>query len=203
MYFVMSSGSALECVNALQTFGIQSHHIPINTNTGKLKTLNHQKWAGLQQKRDGAIAQNKRFLAIECPEQSDILFGRGWPTMGNPGNALYRNMIQTRSEEYNSSRSATQKTRITRSIVLELKENGARFLREDEISGGWTEVSNEMARQKVSIAFRDIRKAEIKSNKLLATSTAKRKSDQIDPILSPSRSRKANIGATVLSQVQT
>jgi len=185
-------GSALECIYALQTFGIQAHHVPINTTTGKLKTPNHEKWVEWQQNRDGAIAKNKSFLAIECPEQNDILFGRGWPTMGHPGNALFRNLIQTRLEYYDSCRSKREKTRMAYSIVLHFKENGARFLREDQVSGGWIEVSDEMARQKVSIAFRDIRKAETRSNKPLGTSATKRKSDQMDPILSPSQSRKAN-----------
>jgi len=185
-------GSAVECVYALQTFGIQAHDIPINTTTGKRKTQNHQKWVELQQKRDGAIAENKSFLAIECPKQNDILFGRGWPKMGHPGNVLFRNLIQTRLEDYNNSRSKGEKTTMAYSIVLELKENRARFLREDEINGGWIEVSNELARKKVSIAFRCFRRAETKSNKPLASSAAKRKSNQIDPVLSLCQSWKAN-----------
>lgn len=154
--------------------------------------MERNEWVEWQQNRDGAIAKYKSFLAIECPEQNDILFGRGWPTMGHPGNALFRNLIQTRLEYYDSCRSKREKTRMAYSIVLHFKENGARFLREDQVSGGWIEVSDEMARQKVSIAFRDIRKAETRSNKPLGTSATKRKSDQMDPILSPSQSRKAN-----------
>ena len=65
-----------------------------------------------------------------------------------------------------------------------IKESGARFLRQDD-SGFWMEVSNDVARQKVSIGFRDVRKAK---QKLIASavvapkpvSSSKRKVDTYD-----------------------
>ena len=106
---------------------------------------------------------NKTFKGIECPEQWDILFGRGWPKMNHPGNAIFRSTIESRLDEYNMAESKGDKTMIAWSIVCELRDSGARFLREDT-SGCWMEVSNEVARQKVSIGFRDIRKARQKSS---------------------------------------
>jgi len=157
-------GSATECLYKLQTFGIQSIQMPINTNTGMIKTLNHHKWLELQRNRDQAMQGNQPFNGIECPDQQDILFGRGWPKMGHPGNALFRSAIEARFEEYNTAKSKPDKTKIARSIVCEISDSGARFLREDT-TGWWVEVSNDVARQKVSIGFRDIRKARHKSSK--------------------------------------
>jgi len=173
-------GSSTECIYALQTFGIQPHHMPINTKTGRLKTEYNEKWMGLQGIRDGVTATNKSLLRIECPEQIDILLGRGWPKMGHPGNAIFRNLIETRMADYNNSRSKREKTTIAWSVVFELNKNRVRFLREDK-SGGWVEVSNEIAREKVSIGFRDIRKAQTKSTK---RDIAKSKRGEIGHVLS-------------------
>ena len=132
--------------------------MPINTNTGKIKTANHHKYLLRQKIREEALLENKSFNCIECPELSDILFGRGWPKMGHPGNAAFRNTLESRLEEYNAIKSKREKTLVTLSIVNEFKECGARFLKEEN-SGFWVEVSNNVARQKVSIGFRDVRKA--------------------------------------------
>ncbi len=161
---ILRLGSPTECLYKLQTFGINAIHVPINTNTGKIKTTYHHKWLRFQKSREDTILENKPFLRIECPEQADILFGRGWPKMNHPGNAHFRDVIERRSDEYNAVKSKTEKTILSWSIVLELRNSGARFLREDE-SGFWMEVSNEVARQKVSIGFRDFRKAQLKAIK--------------------------------------
>lgn len=115
----------------------------------------------MMQKQEAALLENKTFEGIECPEQSDVLFGRGWPKMNHPGNATFRNILEYRLEHYNSIQSKKGKTTITRDIVSEIKKSGARFLRQDD-SGFWMQVSDEVARQKVSIGFRDIRKAKQK-----------------------------------------
>lgn len=164
-------GSAVECLYMLQTFGIQPIEMPIYTNTGNIKPQNHHKWLDLQRTKDDAIKKSKPFFGIECPNHKDILFGRGWPKTKHPGNAVFRNLIEARLNEYNNALSKGEKTMITLSIVLELKESEARFLREDK-SGWWMEVSNDIARQKVSIGFRDIRKAKIKSSELRSAAAA-------------------------------
>lgn len=157
-------GSATECMYKLQTFGIQSLMIPINTNTGTCKLANHHKWLELQRRQEEAEDGNVTFNGIGCPEQEDVLFGRGWPKMSHPGNAVFRSTIESRLEEYNAAESKRDKTMIAWSIVCELRDSGARFLREDR-TGWWVEVSNEVARQKVSIGFRDIRKARNKASR--------------------------------------
>ena len=169
--FIIFPGSAVECLYTLQTFGIQSLQIPINTNTGKVKTQNHHKSLELQRTKEEVIKKKKPFFGIECPQHKDILFGRGWPKMSHPGNAVFRHLIEGRLNEYNNAQSKRDKTTITWSIVCELKESSARFLREDK-SGWWMEVSDEVARQKVSIGFRDIRKAKTKSSKISSAAAA-------------------------------
>lgn len=155
-------GSTVECMYALQSFGILAEQIPVNTTTGKVKTKQHHKWLDLKLQKEKALKENKIFNKIECPMIRDVLFGRGWPIMKHPGNVMLRNIIDSKLEEYQNEKTKRGKTLIAYSVVCMVKQKGrgGRFLKED--SGWWVEVSNDMARQKVSIAFRDARK--LKSN---------------------------------------
>eukprot|EP00533_Pseudo-nitzschia_delicatissima_P005060 CAMPEP_0116101906 /NCGR_PEP_ID=MMETSP0327-20121206/13060_1 /TAXON_ID=44447 /ORGANISM="Pseudo-nitzschia delicatissima, Strain B596" /LENGTH=735 /DNA_ID=CAMNT_0003593899 /DNA_START=263 /DNA_END=2470 /DNA_ORIENTATION=- len=151
-------GSTVECMYALQSFGILTEQIPVNATTGETKTKQHLKWLDLKLQKENALKENKPFNKIECPMMKDVLFGRGWPIMKHPGNVTLRNIIDSKVEEYQNEKTKRGKTLIAYSVVCMVKQNGVggRFLKED--SGWWVEVSNDMARQKVSIAFRDARK---------------------------------------------
>mmetsp|Transcript_3739 Transcript_3739/g.9787 ORF Transcript_3739/g.9787 Transcript_3739/m.9787 type:complete len:768 (-) Transcript_3739:404-2707(-) len=164
------TGSVLECFYALQSFGIHSDQIPVNTSSGKLKTKQHLKWMELRRLKEESLKndEHKFDRIIECPKQNDVLFGRGRPIMRHPGNAVFRSIIQHKLEEYASAKSKKQTTDVTWEVVRTLKGKfGARFLKEENIENnglGWIEVSNEIARQKVRIAFRDLRTKITKSN---------------------------------------
>ena len=154
---------------ALQSFGIHSDQIPVNISTGRLKTKQHSKWLQLcQLKEDSLKKYGYKFdRIIECPNNKDILFGRGRPIMRHPGNAIMRNIVQSKLEEYSNSRSKKESILVTWDVVRLLKgKYGARFLKEEngENNGlGWVEVSNDTARSKVRIAFRDARTKILKS----------------------------------------
>ena len=138
----------------------------------------HLKWLELRRLKEDSLKQHRHKFhrIIDCPRQTDVLFGRGRPIMRHPGNAVLRNVVQNKLEEYASAKSKKQTTDVTWEVVRTLKgKYGARFLKEENIENsglGWIEVSNETARQKVRIAFRDLRtkimktkekKSEIKS----------------------------------------
>ena len=156
-------GSVVECIYALQSFGIHSDQIPVNSGSGKLKTKQHSKWLELRRlKEENLKLHGHKFdRIIECPNQADVLFGRGRPIMRHPGNAAFRSVVQLKLEEYASANSKKETMDITWDVVRTLKGKfGARFLKEENIENnglGWVEVSNETARQKVRIAFRDLR----------------------------------------------
>jgi hypothetical protein len=141
---------------------------------------------------------------IECPKQTDVLFGRGRPIMRHPGNATLRSVVQLKLEEYSSAKSKKQTTDVTWEVVRILKNQFcARFLKEENIENnglGWVEVSNEIARQKVRIAFRDLRTKILKTNASEEKSTdghaktdgasniivnEKRKGESASPIMTP------------------
>mmetsp|Transcript_77253 Transcript_77253/g.156819 ORF Transcript_77253/g.156819 Transcript_77253/m.156819 type:complete len:760 (-) Transcript_77253:1179-3458(-) len=203
------TGSVVECIYALQSFGIHSDQIPVNSSSGKLKTKQHSKWMQLCRLKEESLKNDGRKFdrIVECPQQTDVLFGRGRPIMRHPGNAVLRSVVQSKLEEYASAKSKKETTDVTWEVVRTLKgQYGARFLKEENIENdglGWIEVSNETARQKVRIAFRDLRTKITKKNaaEIDANSTndtmktnetsksgakAKRKNQPASPVTTPS-----------------
>jgi hypothetical protein len=181
--FFNKLGSAVECLYALQTFGIPSDQVPIVPSTGKVILKNHLKWLELCKLKDDNFKMYGRewefdryHQIIECPSHSDILFGRGRPIMNHPGNAVLRNVVRLKLEEYCNVPSNKQATTLTWEVVRILKDKyGARFLKEEttESNGlGWIEVSNDTARLKVRVAFRDKRTKLFKTTAATATATA-------------------------------
>ncbi|KAL3904878.1 MAG: hypothetical protein SGARI_004717 [Bacillariaceae sp.] len=150
-------GSATECMYGLRCFGIPTEQIPINTNSGHLKNKAHLKWIELRRLRERAAGAGQVFQGIECPSLNDVLFGKGRPIMRHPGNVLLRTLLESKYLEYNNTKSKKEKTEIAWSIVRHLQDSSCRFLKEDG-SGYWVEVSPDMARQKISVGFRDLRK---------------------------------------------
>jgi len=200
------TGSVVECIYALQSFGIHSDQIPVNSSSGKLKTKQHLKWLELRRLKEESLKHHGHEFdrIIECPKQTDVLFGRGRPIMRHPGNAILRSVVQLKLEEYSGAKSKKQTTDVTWEVVRILKNQfGARFLKEENIENnglGWIEVSNEIARQKVRIAFRDLRTKILKTNAAEEKSTdghaktdgasnsivnAKRKGESVSPITTP------------------
>ena len=169
-------GSTTECLYTLQTFGIQPCLIPIDVVSGKKKNIDHLRWLELHKAKAYAIKSGFHFRFVDCPENVDILYGRGWLKMYHPGNAILRSKIEARFGEYNAIKSKRVKTLIAWSIVCEIRDSGARFLRELK-NGWWVEVSNEEARKKVSIGFRDARKARQKALQSRVGNTTKTTND--------------------------
>lgn len=147
----------MECQYALQSFGLPAQEIPVNTNSGKLKVKNHQKWIDLRLMKEHAVNCGTTFPGIECPELKDVLFGRGRPIMRHPGNVLFRHILEARYHEYDEASTRKEKTDIAWSVVVQLQQSSCRFLKEDP-NGYWVEVTSDVARQKISVGFRDLRK---------------------------------------------
>jgi len=193
------TGSVIECLYALQSFGIPSSQIPLvgaisshkkrkrktetkrkstpnggkENNSKDLKLDNHNKWLELCQLKERNMTlfdkkwksygdNNYQPKIIECPNHSDILSGRGNGVNRHPGNTVLQNIVVSKLDEYmNLKSSVNEITKLTWDVVHLLKNKyGARFLKEETMEsngklGCWIEVSNEEARLKVRIAFRD------------------------------------------------
>jgi hypothetical protein len=174
--FHYGSPTKLHC--ELETFGISAHMIPINSNTGSLKTQNFTKWINMRMTREeqmsraanaAAVASGGRidvataeqhyiFPWIECPTQQDVLLGRGRPIMNHKGNVTMRELVGLNLNRFNVTNHKHERTSIIEEVVQAIKSAGGRFLREDHnMNGFWIEVDDRTARQKVGIYFRDLR----------------------------------------------
>ena len=106
---------------------------------------------------------------IYDPLPHDILFGRGKPTQGRPGNVRFREMLDTHKDRYEEKKKGA-KIAAAAYIVHLVKEEGGRFLKEFE-DRGWVEVDEATARAKVNNAFRTgrrVRQATLKEDKRTA-----------------------------------
>jgi hypothetical protein len=92
---------------------------------------------------------------IRDPLQNDILLGRGKPIQERLGNVRFREMLDKHIDKYDRVEKGAKY--YTAYIVHLVKEGGGRFLMELE-DGGWVEVDEATAREKVSRAFRTRRK---------------------------------------------
>ena len=98
-----------------------------------------------------------RSVAIVQPQEYDILYGRGKMRRKHPGNKRMKLLVDLHRDAYIKS-NRIAKTNMSKDIVKIIKSSGdksGRFLRFDKKINGWVEVSDEIAREKISHALRD------------------------------------------------
>lgn len=93
---------------------------------------------------------------IVKPTKFDVLFGRGKPYQGHSGNIRLHKVVDVYKPRYSQARRHV-KTEIAEEIVQFIKgggEKSGRFLKRTEGEDAWVEVSDTIARDKVSHALR-------------------------------------------------
>ena len=136
-------------------YGIPGDQIPIKSS-GTIKSADHKRFIAFCQEREDAIYRNGvQYGGIFCPSSYDVLIGRGPRIKYHIGNESYRTLLQSKYERYNNS-SIPQKKEIVLEVIGEVHVYGGRFL--VPAKNCWMEADIELARTKVSIAFRDVRK---------------------------------------------
>jgi hypothetical protein len=114
---------------------------------------------GLDTKKQQAAKKYKLSLLqddgqyIAEPGVFDVLLGRGKPIQENPGNKILRQIVDFHSRSYLCA-ARKDKKGIAQEIVLAMKANGNRFLRQNDVTECWEEVDNEVAKEKVCHCFR-------------------------------------------------
>jgi hypothetical protein len=148
-------GNHKEVQQKLATFGILPHSLPVSVD-GELKLQNHREWLQMRRVVEGIEGDLDESKAITItPSRYDILFGRGRPMRDHPGNLELLFLVEQNSSAYNSA-NKQEKTRLSLEILRMLKAKPSRFLKKNT-SGVWQEVDEDMAREKVSHAFRTMR----------------------------------------------
>jgi hypothetical protein len=89
---------------------------------------------------------------IAYPRTTDVVLGRGRPYQDYSGNQRLARTIDSYREQYSQANDTFEKTCITMNVVKRIHELKGRFLQ--RTSDGWKEASDDVARAKVSQAFR-------------------------------------------------
>ena len=156
----------MEVFYKLMTFGIPSGIMPVDMQ-GKLNVERfHQevestrRWEEERERvrHAGNFAKNQ----LDYPTTLDVLLGRGRPYQKFPGNLQLSNMIDARQAVYQAATQQLEKTAISNGILVAIKEMGARLLKRSDCGQYWVEVSDLVAREKVSHGFRNNAKRDSK-----------------------------------------
>jgi hypothetical protein len=145
------------------SFGVPIGALPV-TYDDKLKTTAHLHWLDRRRIKETAIRKGESFDGIDLPSLKDVLFGRGKINQEHTGNVIMRKIISEYVPEY---RVATKpaKGRIPLKVVKRIKQEGGRFLKRDTDNGWWFQVSDEAAREKISMSFRKSNASSVRSSK--------------------------------------
>ncbi len=110
------------------------------------------------------------------PRSRDVCCGRGKRNWNHEGNVWFRNLIQANVDRYVQAPSKTDKTAVVISVVEQVRQEGAFFVKQDDDSGRWYDIGDIQAREKVGHSLRD-------------QVTAQKKKEKEGDSLSPPRSR--------------
>jgi hypothetical protein len=170
----------------LQTFGIPTHASPIQKD-GTFSVDWHREWLTMHrakeakdsEKMEGDETDSKESITV--PRRFDVvsgvkflmwrhekhipnqhsscdtqLFGRGKIAKTHTGNLRALHLCEMNCPRYESAITGKYgKTEVAEQIVSIIHESGGRFLKPE--SGGWVEVDDEAAREKISHFFRHMR----------------------------------------------
>ena len=157
--FIRHSGEGIEVQYRLHGYGIPVDLLPI-TETGNIKTKNHQQWLKVRRmiEREGKSTDDDESNdnIVECPRLNDVIFRVGDSYMHHPGNVMFRGLIESKYEEYNTA-GRNEKATIILSLVDAVLNRNGRFLVWD--AQWWTVLHDrEKMRNKVAGAFKDQRR---------------------------------------------
>jgi len=153
-------GTHTECQYSLLAFGVPVYALPV-TYEGELKTAAHLKWLNRRQTKEAKVrvavdemdgGRSSPFDCVGLPGLQDVLLGRGKTVQDHVGNIRMRGIVSSYLTEYKKA-AKLDKALVALKVVTEINEVGGRFLKRNS-DGWWEEVSNEAAREKVSMTFR-------------------------------------------------
>ncbi|CAJ1965189.1 unnamed protein product [Cylindrotheca closterium] len=94
-------------------------------------------------------------VIVEKIGPHDVLFGY---QLDNPGNQRLRELVFGLADEYNRTDRGEKKKKVLQ-LLGTIRNRGGRFLKPCKDGTGWEVVSDEVARKKVSMQFRNLRRS--------------------------------------------
>eukprot|EP00980_Cylindrotheca_fusiformis_P002891 scaffold675_cov103-Cylindrotheca_fusiformis.AAC.2 len=134
------------------------------TEDGCIKLTNHFIWLKKRRKKEAYLSRNPLTKgAVDLPSKHDVLLGRGKHISRHAGNRLLHELVATYYNEYNRL-PKDGKTNLADQVVGVVHGYAGRFLKFDNESAMWIEVSNLEAREKVAHRFRHNRALSLKGD---------------------------------------
>lgn len=148
---IVAVGSHTECQYKLLTYGVPVNVFPV-TYEGDLKTTNHLKWLSRRFAKEEEMRNTGTFSGVDLPAPKDVLLGRGKTVQDHSGNVIMRNKVASYMGEYKKA-AKLEKGQVALKVVQDTNKEGGKFLKRGK-NGWWVEVSEETAREKISMTFR-------------------------------------------------
>lgn len=136
----------------MQNFKICNERTSFKVNVGMQQSINVINY------QNNGLQHN-----VNVVNHNDVLCGRSRFAFDHPGNAILREKIASALDQYNTC-SRKGKTAIIRDIVDSVIRSGGRFLKFDDTKEQWYDGGFQVAKVRVSTAFRDARSSYRKAN---------------------------------------
>ena len=148
-------GDPFECEESLVQHGFPPHFLPLAPQDGSVVMDDHLNWLNsrIQEeltRADGTSTEADDFIQEPLPH--DVLFGKGRSKCY--GNIMLRKIQDELQEDYEKA-DKQRKVVLSDIILSKLKDAGARFIKFDEDSQRWREVSYKEAHEKIAHGFRN------------------------------------------------
>ena len=189
-------GADMEIIYSLMTFGIPNSAIPISFN-GSLRLDAHSDYVRKMKMTDELNDGVDRIL---LPLKYDVLLGRGKPLQKHSGNLNYHYIVESYHERYEAAPKGV-KSELAMEIVKQIHAQGGRFLKQD--TAGWTAITDEAARSKVSHTFRNHRiAARMAIKKAMEKSTTTGDSVANDATVNPKDKTSSNVRPVTVATIE-
>jgi hypothetical protein len=103
-----------------------------------------------------ATQESKQLWEGFLPTDLDVICGRGKGSYNKPGNKRFRALVKTYLNDYISARTKFAKSAVLQDILNHVRASGGRFIKYSKHhQPGWSELSDDQAREKVGHAVRE------------------------------------------------
>ena len=139
---------------------LSGYGIPVNifptTESGAVKTTKFKNWLKLQRRIEALqTAQVPIIPHIDCPRLNDVVFRSGSTMIANPGNVMFRDLIELKIRR----KMRRTKEEVAIEIMDEiLQDRKGRFLVWDNNNNCWVELQDMFeVKSKIATTYRDLK----------------------------------------------
>lgn len=163
-WVIVNIGGEEELRRILSGYGISVNLIPV-ASSGAVKVVEFKKWLKFQRRIDDLETAEEVSLPseVDCPGSNDVVFRPGSSMIANPGNDMFRSLVESKVQEVTSDSDSfpmQKKTKddIAMEIIKEISQRKGRFLKWNNDEGCWTELKDiTQVKSKIATTYRDLK----------------------------------------------